>query len=224
MKNTVETGLNENYHKKTFENIAPEKRERILNEAISEFAAKGYNAASINTIAKNAGISIGGMYRYFESKEALIMTVLDWGYALLEKALSEIVDMEGDIFYRIEAMLRTSMEYSRNYKEINQIYLDVSTEGLSSLANRISLKMEGITARLYHNYLDEAKEQGLVRKEVNSGILSFCLDNLIMMVQFSNSNAYYRERLKVYAGQEIIEDDDTLIAGIMDFIRNGLMA
>lgn len=53
--------------------------------------------------------------------------------------------MEGDIFTRIEAMLRTSMEYSRNYNELNQIYLDVSTEGLSSLANKISLKMEGIT-------------------------------------------------------------------------------
>lgn len=222
MKKTGETGLNEHYHKKTFENIAPEKRERILNIAISEFAAKGYNAASINTIAKNAGISIGGMYRYFESKEALIMTVLDWGYALLEKALNEIVEMEGDIFVRIEAMLRTSMDYSRKYKEINQIYLDVSTEGLSALANRISLKMEGITAKLYRESLAQAKEEGIIRKEVHPGIVSFCLDNLIMMVQFSSSSAYYRERLKVYAGTDIADDDDALISGIMDFIKNGL--
>lgn len=222
MKKTGETGLSGHYHKKTFENIAPEKRERIINIAISEFASKGYNAASVNTIAKNAGISIGGMYRYFESKEALIMTVLDWGYVLLEKALSEILEMEGDIFTRIEAMLRTSMDYARNYKELNQIYLDVSTEGLSQFANRISLKMEGITSRLYIKSLEEAKTQGIVRQEIHAGILSFCLDNLIMMVQFSCASAYYRERLKVYAGADIADNDDALIEGIMDFIKFGL--
>ncbi|MDC7233290.1 MAG: TetR/AcrR family transcriptional regulator [Spirochaetales bacterium] len=223
MKKSGETGLNEHFHKKTFENIPAEKRERILNIAITEFASKGYNAASINTIARNAGISIGGMYRYFESKEALIMTVLDRGYVLLEKALKEIVEMEGDILTRIEAMLRTSMAYAREYREINQIYLDVSTEGLSSLAGRISLKMEGITSELYRKSLEEAKAEGIVRGEVHPGILAFCLDNLVMMVQFSCASAYYRERLKIYAGEDVADDDDALIEGIMDFVKYGLL-
>jgi len=222
MKGPETTGLKEQFHEKTFEKIAPEKRERIMNVAIKEFSSKGYSAASINTIARDAGISIGGMYRYFKSKEALFMTVMDWGYVLLEEALTKILHMEGDLFERLEALLHTSMEYARNYREINQIYLGVSTEGLSSLAKQISLKMEGITARFYHDFLKDGQAKGLIRQEVNPGILSFCLDNLVMMVQFSYASDYYRERLKIYAGDGMIEDDDQLISGIMDFIRHGL--
>lgn len=42
------------------------------------------------------------------------------------------------------------------------------------------------------------------------------------MVQFSCTSAYYLERLKIYAGVDIVDDDDALIEGIMDFVRNGL--
>jgi len=211
----------ENYHEKAFDKIPEEKRVRILNVAIHEFSSKGYNAASINTIAKDSGISIGGMYRYFKSKEALFMSVLDRGYNLLEEALSKILSENGDLFERMEAMLYISVEYARNYREINQIYLDVSTEGLSSLAKRISLKMEGITANIYHKLLIEGKEQGILRTDIHPGIISFCLDNLVMMMQFAYASDYYMERLKIYTGADI-ENEEQLISGIMDFIKRGI--
>ncbi len=215
-------GLTENFHKKTFEKIAPEKRARVFEAAISEFAAKGYNATSINIIAEKAHVSVGGLYRYFESKEALLMTVLDYGYALLEAELSYIVEIEGDLFDRIETMLRDGMVYSRKYKELTQIYLDISTEGLSHLAHKLSSKIEGITTNLYREALKEAKESGLIREDLNLEVVAFCLDNLIMAAQFSCASAYYRERLKLYVGEDFVDDDELLIAGVMDFIRNGL--
>jgi len=131
--------------------------------------------------------------------------------------------MEGDLFDRIEAMFYISLEYVREYREINQIYLDVSTESLSSLAKRISLKMEGITSKLYLEHLEKAQEKGIVRKGINPGIISFCLDNLIMMVQFSYASEYYTERMKIYAGDDICGNEKKLIAGIMDFIKHGLL-
>ncbi|MGL6107794.1 TetR/AcrR family transcriptional regulator, partial [Romboutsia sp.] len=59
--------------KPTFNNIPNEKRNRILEEAEKEFAQKGFIGANINKISKNAGISIGSMYSYFESKEDLYL-------------------------------------------------------------------------------------------------------------------------------------------------------
>ncbi len=215
--------MKEQFHEKAFEKITAEKRERIMKVAIHEFSSKGYNAASINIIARKAEVSIGGMYRYFKSKEALFMTILDWGYEILEEALEKVIHMEGDLFDRIEAMFYISLEYVRQYREINQIYIDVSTESLSSLANRISLKMEGITSKLYHDHIREAQGKGTVRKEVNPGIISFCLDNLIMMVQFSYASEYYTERMKLYAGDDILGHEEKLISGIMDFIKHGLL-
>lgn len=215
------TNSREIYHEKAFDKITQEKRDRILNVAVKEFSSNGYNAASINTIARESGISIGGMYRYFKSKEALFMSVLDWGYSLLEEALSNILDGSGKLFDRIETMLYTSVEYARNYREMNQIYIDVSTEGLSSLSKKISLKMEGITAKIYHEVLAEGKKQGVLRADIHPGIVSFCVDNLVIMLQFAYASNYYMERLKIYIGKDV-DSEDELISGIMDFIRHGI--
>jgi AcrR family transcriptional regulator len=74
----------EKHFKDGFEKIAEEKQKRIMDAGIIEFAAKGFIAANINIIAKNAGISIGSMYNYFDSKESLFLTIADYGYGVLE--------------------------------------------------------------------------------------------------------------------------------------------
>ncbi|MCM8710212.1 TetR/AcrR family transcriptional regulator [Clostridium sp. SYSU_GA19001] len=48
-----------------------EVRNRIIEEALKEFNEKGYEGASIRTIAKRANTSVGNIYKYFESKEDL---------------------------------------------------------------------------------------------------------------------------------------------------------
>ena len=63
------------HHKATFDNIAPEKRERIINAATMEFALKGFENANINNIAKKADVSIGSLYKYFENKQDMFLTI-----------------------------------------------------------------------------------------------------------------------------------------------------
>ena len=223
MKSKTEKNASTKYHEKAFEKITDEKRERIFKVALTEFSSKGYNAASINSIARDSGISIGGMYRYFRSKEALFMAILDWGYSLLEEALKDILSTEGDLFDKIEATLYACVDYSKRYRQLNQIYIDVSTEGLSSLSKKISLKMEGITAKIYHEILDEAKAEGKIGKNIHSGIASFCIDNLVMMLQFAYCSDYYMERLKIYSGYGP-ENEKEMIEGMVSFIKYGLLA
>lgn len=45
-----------------FINLEAEKRERIINAALKEFAQKGYDKASTNEIIKEAGISKGSLF------------------------------------------------------------------------------------------------------------------------------------------------------------------
>ena len=49
--------------------LEPTRRNAILNAALKEFASKGYDEASTNVIAKEAGISKGLMFHYVGSKE-----------------------------------------------------------------------------------------------------------------------------------------------------------
>jgi AcrR family transcriptional regulator len=63
--------------KQTFFNLPEEKRQTIIDVAIEEFAENGFEAASINRIVANSGISKGSFYQYFEDKLDLFMHLVD---------------------------------------------------------------------------------------------------------------------------------------------------
>src|SRR5215475_12927818 len=61
---------------------ASQERSRLTVEALIEATARiltkdGYDRASTNRIADAAGVSIGSLYQYFPSKEALVAGVID---------------------------------------------------------------------------------------------------------------------------------------------------
>lgn len=50
---------------------------RILSSARQEFMEKGFLNASLRNIVKNAGVTTGAFYRYYDSKEALFSALVD---------------------------------------------------------------------------------------------------------------------------------------------------
>jgi AcrR family transcriptional regulator len=61
---------------------ASQKRSRLTVDALVQATARvlvkdGYDRASTNRIAHVAGVSIGSLYQYFPSKEALVAAVID---------------------------------------------------------------------------------------------------------------------------------------------------
>jgi len=63
--------------KETFKNLQPEKRQKIEQAAIEEFAGYSYDSASINRIVEKAGIPKGSFYQYFADKQDLFRHVMD---------------------------------------------------------------------------------------------------------------------------------------------------
>ena len=65
--------------KPLFYKISEEKQERILNAALNEFLEyrDHYAKASVNRIAKEAGIAVGSLYKYFKDKNDLFIAVLE---------------------------------------------------------------------------------------------------------------------------------------------------
>jgi AcrR family transcriptional regulator len=51
--------------------------EEILDAALAEFTAKGFDAARIEDVAKRAGLSKAGVYLYFPSKEAVLKALIE---------------------------------------------------------------------------------------------------------------------------------------------------
>ncbi len=58
------------------EQIRESRRKQIMETAMEMFAREGYGHVSISSLAKQAGISKGLMYNYFESKEQLLQEII----------------------------------------------------------------------------------------------------------------------------------------------------
>lgn len=59
-----------------FNNLDASKQTRILEVALDEFIAHGYEAASLNQIIQQSEMSKGSFYYYFEDKADLLVTIL----------------------------------------------------------------------------------------------------------------------------------------------------
>ncbi|MRX07435.1 TetR family transcriptional regulator [Pseudoduganella sp. FT25W] len=56
---------------------AQSRRNQVLQAAAVCFARSGFHGASMSEISKEAGMSAGHIYNYFDSKEAIIMAFVD---------------------------------------------------------------------------------------------------------------------------------------------------
>ncbi|MCD7906469.1 MAG: TetR/AcrR family transcriptional regulator [Clostridium sp.] len=94
-----------------FFNLKEEKRCSIVKAAVHEFCRVPYSAASINQIIKEADISRGSFYTYFEDKDDLLQYLVS---GFREKCREQVYDQlerhGGDLFETVCAMLEQVMD------------------------------------------------------------------------------------------------------------------
>ena len=64
------------------------QKEHIMETALQLFACKGYGQTSIALIAREAGVAQGLMYNYFDSKEALLLAIMEQGFAGVQESMA----------------------------------------------------------------------------------------------------------------------------------------
>ena len=214
--------FDEVFHKSTFDNIPEEKRRKILNVAVNEFATKGFENANINTIAKKAQVSVGSLYKYFDTKTDLFLTCVGREITYLGQLLESVTADEGDIMLKLERLLRAAIDFSRENAIINMLYNEFTTESNSLLGKQLVEQMEAMTAKAYKAVIIRGQVEGEVRADIDPGMAAFLVDNLLMNLQFSYSCTYYQERYKIYAGNDIFEKDEFVIENILRFVKAAL--
>ena len=210
------------FYKPTFANISDEKRKKILDTAISEFSSKGFENANINIIAKNADVSVGSLYKYFDTKTDLFLTCVNYGIGFLERLLEKIISVDEDILIKLEKLIRAAMRFSRNNSEMIKLYNEFTTERNAELGRSLAKRIETVTADAYKAAIIQAQVSGEIRTDIDPGMAAFLVDNMLMMIQFSYSCDYYAERYKIYAGEDIFLKEEYAIENILRFTKAAL--
>lgn len=95
----------------SFESLSEERRKRILDICLEEFALNGYENASTNAIVKKAEISKGILFHYFGNKKNLFLYVLDY---VLDYSIRRFYELykepRPDIFERIIQRMHIKMQ------------------------------------------------------------------------------------------------------------------
>lgn len=95
-----------------FEEMRESRRRQIMEAALELFASDGYSHCSMAQLAKHAGISKGLVYNYFESKEALLVAVIEDGV----EAMMSMIDPNHDGILEpeeVEGFIRTLFQTMR---------------------------------------------------------------------------------------------------------------
>lgn len=156
-----------------FEKLSRKKRERILEAAAREFAAQGYDNASMNRILEVAGISKGAAYYYFDDKADLFMTAVSHYSQLVMGDLTlNLKTMDGDNFWpTLAGQYRQQFHQAIDqpwvfglFKAAGSLYFQPLEE--DRLAE-FSLKMQTMLRGL----LTKGQSLGLVRSDLDLDLL-----------------------------------------------------
>lgn len=200
--------------------LTEEKISEILETGISEFAQHGLDRANINVVAKKAGVSVGVVYRYYKNKEAFFLACLDRSLGVLESVIKDFLAGEDKLLVRGEKIIRAIQYYSRQHANYIEMYLSITTGSSRRFAPDLAKRIEGVTATVYADFIKKAADDGDIRADIDPRMFAFFFDNLLMMMQFSYSCDYYKERFKVYCGDNVLDEDERVISEMLKFLES----
>ena len=99
----------------TFLRLNADKREKLIDASFKEFSLYNFNDASINRIIKEAGISRGIFYMYFEDKKDLYFYLLEqYLEVLIDNMKKDLIKNKGDLFKMFQDNIKESYNSFKN--------------------------------------------------------------------------------------------------------------
>ncbi len=194
--------------------LTEEKREEVLRAGISEFAERGYYHAGMNGIAGRAGISVGALYKYYADKREFFGACLKKCMEDLEQVLTVVAEPKDRLLVYADRLIEALQRHAREQGDCIRLYNQLAAGGIPGGEEWVE-KIEGLTARVYTGFMETAKRDGTARRDMDARLFAFFFDNLLMMLQFSYTCDYYRERFRIYCGEDMQERDG--------YVRNELL-
>jgi len=123
---------------------------KILTHATDVFYEKGYEGASMRDLSRSSGMSLAGLYYYFESKEKLLYLIQKHTFTTIVERLHERLDRVEDPAERIRIFILNHVEYFL----ANQKAMKVLSHEDDVLRNGFGSEIAGIKRQYYRKCMD----------------------------------------------------------------------
>jgi AcrR family transcriptional regulator len=171
--------------------VVEDRREQIAEAAMRVFAEKGFTRATNKDIAREAGITTGLIYHYFDSKEALLKAIVEMNSPVqfVHTLAPEMLGLTPEKFIRTLLLHMLNIVESEQFVRLLRVFLPetIHNPGLSTLG----LPSHQEATRFLENYLQAKTDSGelrhvehadpsMVAQALMSGIMGFVLRRQIL--------------------------------------------
>ncbi len=100
------------------------RRKQILEAAITVLLEKGVAHSRMNDFVRASGLSKGGVYHHYQSKEELLVGVMEYFFNQYSQLAMEPFAETGSPYKRLQAMLHSHYQLLNELGDFNQILID----------------------------------------------------------------------------------------------------
>ena len=161
-------------------------------------------------LASRANVAKGSVYDYFDSKEDLYLYVCRDGLERSRKAVYGGIDPSWDLYRKLRHIFSHGVKFADSYPEYVAMYVNISSAGMETFAEELSLEVEKFTADYLKGLIRAGVKQGLVRKNVDVKLSAFIINSLYIMFLSSLVSLHYRIRVKEYLEIKSEPDEKTI--------------
>ena len=214
--------------KDTFFNLPEEKRERIIDTALKEFAQYDYKTASLSRIVEDAGISKGSMYQYFQNKKELylylIKKVSDEKLSFINESINPD---EKDFFEMYKQINLIAAKFDLSHPIYSGLMFNTMMETTNKELGDVSLQLMRKSDEFIKNFVYQAQMSGQIRKDIELDLIAFLLSRISMaMSEYISHKLNFSYSKIVLEGKGSLPVREEEISEILDelikFYRTGL--
>jgi len=143
----------------------------ILAHASEVFCKKGYEGASMRDLSRESGMSLAGLYYYFESKERLLYLIQKHTFSTIVQRLKSRLESVNDAEERVRVFILNHLEYFL----ANQAAMKVLSHEDEALKNGFGTEVAAIKREYYRicvGLLDQLKRDRGLQFSTRIAVLS----------------------------------------------------
>jgi AcrR family transcriptional regulator len=187
--------------------LVERRHEQIFRAASRIFISRGYHAATVREIAREAGLSLGSLYSYIRTKEDILFLVFQKLTNTLRENIRQAIEGIDDPVEQMRAALRADLETTERYQdEILLMYQETKSLDRESLHHVLAGEADYV--RFFEEILRAGYERGGFRGDprLTADVITY-LCSLVALRRWNLRQRFSRE--------EIAE-------GLVSFILGGL--